>query len=467
MCIRDSNLDSEMVASDLVTQSDEKPEKWDLSEAISHEDSERLKSFFDERSESLQRSSSSLNMFNSIPVQRLQKQVTRASPSTESSPRKGSLHHLTHKNHSMPNLRPPKYFDTDEPSSPSAIVASPAQEPLIISSPLSTEDHSTTSINLLKSILKKEWSKSPLPANALPLPAVVIYAAFIHTKLFQDQVLQSYEYNEIFFDFFENYKTATIVSNSTTTDKFIVTIYLIALIKSTPTAVESRVTDATTKLSEYCTQLMVDIVDPVLPIFENITQEFVSCLLDMTQLANELNHLIKTAEKSLPLEEPAKTFFHNYLISVIDMKTVQQIAASPYSCTFLSAAQWNSLSTVMVEKSISLPFLRQAASVLMMSSAICCDPVVSDEICPDLPKLLVLKILSNQQPDDFNPMPNDVMGFVNHYNLGMQQYNPTTYKYQGDFTDIREKISIMKWSETKFSEQILESFSFLRNFSDE
>lgn len=459
------NLDSEMGSqADLFTQSDEKPEKWDISEAISPEDSERLKSFFNERAESLQRAQSSLNAFSSIPIQKMAKRGVRLPTPTESPPRKHKLSQIGHRTFSCPNLGPPIYNKDEEEPLPKLVSMDIPSSPIV--NPEIKDVLSPTEIsNLLKSILKKEWCTAPLPSNKIPLPSVIIYAAFLHTKLFQDQGLQSYEYNEIFLEFFNNYENSNIILNATSTDKFICTIYLLFLVKNIPGAIESRLTDAVIRMSEYCTGLMIEIVTPVLPMFESLIQNLVSGLLDQQQMAKEFKSMLTHAQGSLPNDEPAKVFFYNYLITAIDYKIVEYIASSPYECTFLSAIQWNSLNTILDEAEIHLPFFRQAAAILMMSAAICGEPSVSDEVCPNLPKLLVLKILANQQPDnDFNPMPNDVMQFISFYKLNGRQYSPQVYKYIGDFQDLREKCDIMKWKETEISSTIMESFTFLRRF---
>ena len=101
----------------------------------------------------------------------------------------------------------------------------------------------------------------------------------------------------------------------------------------------------------------------------------------------------------------------------------------------------------------------------MMSAILCSDPKASDEICPGMRKEYILKILTNQQPDDFCPFPNDVMTFMQEYNISTTTNVGKEKKlYEGDFSELTSSINHGDWKTTKFDQLTLTSFPYLKKY---
>lgn len=447
-------IEVDLTSTSEVQYNDDKSEHWDFSDLKDQEDQERIQSFFDMRKQIKQESA--LSQFGAIPSARShQKNQDHKLPLPETHGQ-----HRRTQSSSQTNLfeapqkppTPPEKEKSESNDLNSFFSAPKAEKP---------EDPS----KLLKSLLKTNWGKSPLTYDGFPRPSIVIYTAFIHTQIIsKDSTISDTQFNDLFVEFMNRYKDADIIINATHLDHFIITLYLMLLINSTQNAIQSRVDQVVTAMREHLAKLMTKIVDPYLKDFEPLVDDLVSVDVDPSNVTNELVNLSTKIEEQLYGADIVKTFLLNYIMRCFDDQVVRYISTSPQVCTFTAAVQWNSTNTVLSERGFNFLLFREAAAVIMMAQILCTDPNASKEICPHLKKDIVLKILTNQQPDDFNPMPNDVILFMKTFNIQQTFYVPKCYVYEGDFSDLGEKINVGDWKLTKFDQSTLTAFSFLKKF---
>ena len=496
----DDDIDVDMQsASEVMAQSDDKMEHWDVSEALSPEDAERVRSFFDERQN---RKHVLLNDFSQVPAARVRGRLKTGPPILDAKNKRKTVQLTAYELFESNKVRsssPQPFNNQDQgifgenisdkqnsngkprvsPNSENASRRLPPKLPIPDSNRKSfneidqmnfiplPKDNQTEPKALIRSLLTKQWCKSPILADSVPIPSVSIYTAFITTDiLLISSTMDDSTFTQFIDDFFLKYKTSDIVGNAKPIDRFLVSLYLLFLFEKMPNANALRVEQLTSKLKQHCIEQMKIIVEPLFGDFSKIIQDLVSSLLDQLSLINDLTSLINAAQLTFSnSSQPIKDFFTLYMTNALDLKILQYIANTPQSCTFTAAIQWNSTNTVLAEKDFNFPLFREAAAVLMMSAIICSDPKASDEICPHLTKEYVLKILMNQQPDDFCPIPNDVTAFIHTYNIANTSVIGTEIlDYDGNFEELRSKLNVEDWKATKFDSLTLTTFPYLKKY---
>ena len=465
------NPESDIItSSEMITSTEDKIDHWDVSEAITAEDSERIKSFFDERAASIQSGPSILASFGTVQP-RSHPHLPKLPNISESppKPRKHPSGLLTRKkskqsigsDQGLKMSASAGVFDIGIPGAGQSPVAT-EEKPILATTPEKPVDP----MSLMRSVLAKEWGTSPISCRSIPIPSVVIFAAFLSTKMItSDTPFEEYQVNDMITDTLNLYKSFSFVRNAAKEDKFIVTVYLILLLNQLEDGKKQYIELVTKQLMPIAVDLMAELVQPLMEDVKSIVQDVVSQIIDSDSLLNSLNFIIKSTKDKITInEEPFKKFFGDYFIQCFDMLIVNTISDSPFSCSCMNAIKWNSLNTVLYDNGIELSFFRQAASALMMSAALCTDPASSDEICPNIPKSIVSKILTNQQPDDFCPMPNNVLDFMKFYHLDTNIVKEEIFKYQGNFSELAEKTKIKEWKNVSIGEQSLNAFTFLKSY---
>ena len=492
----DDDMDGDIAsASEVMVQSDDKIEHWDVSEALSPEDADRVHNFFADREN---QKHNFLKDFAQIPsprkhirtrmpgmsmpeksgkrntVQLTGYDLFEAAPEHRSSSPQPQNHQNSPEKDNNRKENPPRKISTSESSArrlpPRIPVIDTTQrrsseDPQQISFIPLPKDSQVEPKALIRSLLSRQWCKSPVSGDTVPQPSVAIYTAFLTTEILSiTSQMNDNVFNEFIDDFFQKYKISDIIANAKPIDRFIVSIYLLFLFENMQNANPLRTEKLTSHLKQHCVDLIKLIVEPLLGDFQKIIRDLVSSVLDQLSLINDLSSLINAAQMNFSETPSIKDFFTTNLINAIDFRILQYITDTPTSCTFTAAIQWNSTNTVLGEKDFNFPMFRESSAVIMMSTIICSDPKSSDEICPHLKKEYVLKILMNQQPDDFCPVPNDVTAFIHEYNISHTLTGKETYEYNNNFDELKSKLNVEDWKSTKFDSLTLTAFPYLKKF---
>jgi hypothetical protein len=154
------------------------------------------------------------------------------------------------------------------------------------------------------------------------------------------------------------------------------------------------------------------------------------------------------------------------MLHFLDQKIVEFIAVSGHRCTFTNAVSWNSIVTVLdTDMDIPLPLTREAIAVLMMAKALCNDPDLRSEICPNLRLPVVLFLLMKEVPDDMLPGRNDWEAFMKHWHLvpmGPECLSARVV-WNEDFGGVWDGVG-RDWRKAEFSEEQLDAFPYLRSY---
>ncbi|EAY22340.1 hypothetical protein TVAG_378190 [Trichomonas vaginalis G3] len=438
--------------SEAMNLASEKIDDWDVSEAKNEEEQAKINEFFEMRVNS--KTTQSLASFQH------NRQFKRTNNNGSRMARDNSHSLFTGIPASPPKNKIPKIRRKND-------LEKNATSPVFLLPPSDIEikkDNTAEAKEILKSVLQKQWCSSPLLPDQMPKPAVAVYAALINSLIFDEESVQPVIFDEIVSDFTKRLKIAIIITRATDIDKFITMIYLYFLIKRTEGKGLTRRTTFNKFLLPVCSFFISCIVDRHLDPLLDLARQLIAGAADPEVLVPSFVESIKQIKTQISSTPFFNEFIAKRIIAALDAHMVEILVSSPLRCTFGNSLQLNTFITMMSDKDIQLPLFKESVLILQMGSSICDDPTLADSICPNLPKQTIVKILSNQQPDDFMPMPNDVMKFVTAHNVAMDEQSSIQYNYKGDFSEIESNFKTDNWKSTQFEKELIEQYSFLKAY---
>ena len=489
----DTDLGSVSEALDI--HPNENTQDWDVTEASPEEQQKKIESFFEERA---QKKTESLSVFQSRPKF---KRSTSKSLLIEPSPlfpiqktENDDSHKITHKPPPAglpmprPNIPHPIRTPTRGTTRRTSLTPAPLQRANTMGSiDLANKDNSNPELlkeqenemisyapparqtkdyvekakEYLKLALNRQWCESPLPEDQIPQPSVAIFSAMLASRLFDEESVNPIAYKEIIEDFLKRVKVNILVTKANNMDRFLIILYLILLLeRQTGTGVMRRA-ELVDKLCKICSYYMDNIVDAQLENLRPIGTELIEGALDNESLVKLFKKELTEASNQVSTIDYLKEFFDERIRIAFQGFLINLLCSSPHRCTFGNSIQLNSFLTMLSDENIELPIFRQAVSVLQMGMAICDDPNSVKDICPLLPKTTVVKLLSTEQPDEFLPMPNDVMKFISYFNVDTLSAAEMPCKYEGRFDELAKSINTDSWKSVKFDDAVTVAYPFL------
>lgn len=338
----------------------------------------------------------------------------------------------------------------------------------VVKREISIENSST----LFPKILAKQWDKSPLNLSKYPSSASVIVAAFAYTH-FLDNKLQLDDITK----FIQMYKSSTLLSNlNDPIEKW----YITAIIAVTSSKLKDQLNFDNKKLALLNSNLLSILEDQLYIVldssfrsFQQIGRTLIEGTYDDLEISQSLNSSVQDFQNyftSKKLSKSIADFFTVEMVKYFDNFLVSSLIKTPDKCNFQCAIKWNTVMTVIYDSEIfrkNMNLFREAASALMMSSIICSDPQMRNEICPNLDVKIIYKILSLQKPDEFLPAPNDLTKFMEFYKLTPGNCEPiiNLHNPQISFDVIySNSFDVSEWKNVKFSSNIFDEFPFLKTF---
>ena len=452
--------------------------EWDISEAPTEEQKQRIANFFEERES--KRTHQSLASFQSNPrFKRTHSKPLLADSQTDLfkstlPPSPPGLRGL--KNKGLRRTPPivPKNKDKGagglSPSGPSSpIFLTPPSEIEIDTEKEKEKDRDIVgeAKTLLAELLVKQWGESPLPTNEIPLPSALLHSFLISSKVFDDELVLPIAYEEFVNELIKRLKLSIIVSRATEFDRFIVIFYLILLLQRERSPGKMRretlIKELLKLASFYISVITENLLEPIL----DLSRQLIAGAADYDSLAPRFVDTIQQCTEKSTDDPFLQKFFRTRIIEATDAQLVNLLSQSPFRCTFGNSIQFNSFITLVNDKGLEFNKFREAVTVLQMGSTLCSEPEISKDLCPDLPKTTVAKLLSNQQPDEFMPMPNDVMSYINAFNVDTTISGDVPSDYTGDFSEIEQNFPTLDWKSLHFDKQTKKQFPFLQSYFKE
>ena len=463
----DSNEDGKIIEteSDLTSTSEainpvsEHQEDWDISEAATEEQRKRISDFFEERETE---KTPQLSQFQSNPrFKRTHSKQNFNLSSTDlfksnmpppPSALKGNLFgkKIRHNASGMLN--------TQKQNSESNLLTAPSE---II---FSEKDAAEAATELMHKVLSKQWGQSPLVTYEIPKASIVIHAMLLESKVFDENTILPLAFEDFTNDFIKRLRLSVVVSRATELDRFTMCLYNVLLLQRERGHGALRREKLIKELISLCSFYIGSIVEKSIEPIISISRHLIAGVEDTEALAPKFVEEIKNCNEKITEDDWFRDFFRKRIIEMTDAQLVSILTQSPLRCTFGFSIKLNSFLTILSDKGIEFPKFREAVAVLQMGCAICADPKAANDICPTLPKVVVAEILSNQQPDEFMPMPNDVMNYVRAFDVDMTKSPEIPCDYTGNFSEIQHNLPTADWKSASFDENVIAEFPFFNNY---
>jgi hypothetical protein len=260
------------------------------------------------------------------------------------------------------------------------------------------------------------WAKGNVCTRTCP-PAAAIYASLTQTPFLTEEISEA-QFNSVFAAFWAGFEQKKFIAAGRPFDLLFSAVFLLGLLRRPlPSVVPNRlkviiehVTGFAAAEFERQIELrqteFLDLVGVIISPGFNPDAQLLSC---------------QRAFRNLEILDPAATPVHHMVVDQVianfDAALVEKIIEQPDLISVLFAAQLGPFISNLTFGNGPPPLVRIAEvfAVIMMSQAICdarddCASMLAD-ICPHLPKQVVLRILKEQAIDDFHPFPNDTSSF--------------------------------------------------------
>ncbi|OHS95395.1 hypothetical protein TRFO_10533 [Tritrichomonas foetus] len=508
----EADLTSQSEAIQLVT---DRQDEWDVSDMITPEKKEEIQKFFLKREAEKNQYRSSLSEFTAIKDRKghRQRQVTRVSttgllsvvkqsnlvpgePSNANrlnsflkpplSPSKKKVNtidsfltpkspisHHEKQNHnskeiisSVESLHPEKESQNIKKDT-KTITVHQDKSPIIENTNKLDENQA---LIFLKSILVKHWDQSPLNMAIVPITVSVITASLLNVHIFESNYYDQEVFTNLVEEFMVRFQHAAMIEHATSLEKWLTTLYLyssIFLLKNNIQLDQIKIDQFCAALDKVCSKHFDIYMNECLEQFEIIANKFIAILIDANSAAKMLHSCINDLKETINFcDESIQEFIVSQVLHNFDLMLLRTVIESPSRCTFQNAAVWNTENTILSDDpNFNFNIFRQTASVFMMSIALCSDPGLKEDVCPDLSTPIVYQLLKSQKVDDFLPEPNDVTIFKTFFGLNDEDLNiEVSTEYSGSFEALAMVFRSEKWMDAKFSADTSEVFPFLSNY---
>lgn len=443
----------------------EQREDWDVSEAVSAADKERIEKFFIKRDqENEERRLAQFRRAGKAPS----KPTLRFTPPElppDSEPvidRTGDLASFLGRG-ANPRKRTPKKDTAKERRAFRASLPCLSDQTEIIEP--EKDAGNVPGMPLMKSVLGKSWSVSPVQCATCPNAVGAVIASFLQTNVFDVQKTNSETFESLVKEWFTEFEDASLVESETTRDKIVVLMFLVRCLTGMSEGDSKRRMNIAEQLKTSLKATLDAYISDFIVRFSALASEIMRQKVAPDVAAEKMNKEIGAILKEQNFPEKLSEVVRKELIRKIDAFLVNVLCNSQMSCTFGNAGQWNTLITIMEsDKEIPLKLFRQAVGVLMLGQPLCGDPSLAKEFCPDLAPEVVLYLLVNEQPDDAMPIPNDTKLFQDHYSLDIDAgYGIVTAQFESDLEPALASLSC-DWKSCQFDKVALSEFEFLQKF---
>jgi hypothetical protein len=265
--------------------------------------------------------------------------------------------------------------------------------------------------------------------------------------------------------FIGEFEKANLVADGSLSDQFLLSLSLLYCIRRGPLIEQARAVYFIEKVlnivRKQFDRFIESFVAGILPIGEEILDQGED---ESVKLGKSLQERVKVLFNSFCFPSQLEELCITHLVTVFDAKIVGMIWTVPGRCNLSHAIRWNTTVTIAdTDCHLTLAFLRQAATVIQGAMLLCTDPSLKDEMVPELPPGVVLKLLKAKVPDEFDPMENDTTGFAAHFKITDDSEPVVPVTYSGQFEGLDEVISC-DWNVKRFRPDQIQGFEYLSEF---
>ncbi|OHT11023.1 hypothetical protein TRFO_19411 [Tritrichomonas foetus] len=341
-------------------------------------------------------------------------------------------------------------------------------------------------INFLKSVLMEEWEtitqfnnnqSLSFEFSRVPKSSSVIFAAICHSQILEEGKFSMSIFQQIEENFTTKFEVGKFIKSSQI-DKFVVIIYLLALIKKESTKTNDKISSyRVNKIMNSISEAAFHTIDQFIKDFFYNFQCFIDDLLNAKNDSETLLYLfLEKFELFLSLftrqdergkfSEDIKSFLIRRFFEHFDAFLLNSVICSKRNCTFSNSVVWNSFASLLNTRyENSLTYFRESATVLQMSKQITQNPFCMNDICPHLTGPIILTLLKHQTSDEYHNEENDLSLFIKYTKndsiVSDLQVQPLSWNR---IEEIVMELNTENWKEFSFDQKTARVFPFLSDY---
>jgi hypothetical protein len=256
------------------------------------------------------------------------------------------------------------------------------------------------------------WARGPVDA-ATCAPAAALYAAISASPLLRAATSEA-RFNAVFGALWTAVGQRRMIDAPYPGDFLVTALFLLALLRlPVPGAVKPRLDAVVEHAAAFAAAEFDAQVQRRAAHFHALLDEVVAPDPDVTRAAFTYAQMFRVVETPGALPPALHRVLVNAALARFDAALVERLLEHSELISVLYAAQVKPFTSTVTVSSFQAPIVLfdEALAVIMMSHAICGareeSTALLNEICPHLPKQVVVALLANQAVDDFNPCQND------------------------------------------------------------
>ena len=321
----------------------------------------------------------------------------------------------------------------------------------------------------LHAVLTHEWPEMRNPPRLIgdvmyPRTVFPIFAAILHTKLLES--------NNGHFESALSIIIAELPSISVPQrQKFLTTLVLVLLLTKHSFKYHFDVNKMDVLLTELMNVLkkqMMGIVQPALSRSEILVNRYCTGSFEFDELLLDFKDVMTLVRDSFCFGDEINKLMMDRFVSLLEYRFINKILENPSRFTFTNSMMWNSFLTAMEnDERISMPVLRQVVSALVMASSISKQPDMADEVCPDVPKVVVTFILMNYVTDKNQPEKVKPLNFAKRCKISEipEVLEPMSPCDDIDYSRLLHAANLTNWNQCGKDEEILHEFSYIATYA--
>jgi hypothetical protein len=278
-------------------------------------------------------------------------------------------------------------------------------------------------------------------------------------------------FSEAFQKFWRYFEAKKFLENFAPTDYLLSVLYLLALFQiPVETFVTARLQEVVEKLTAFAVREFSAAVELRATAFTALVPQIISPGFQLDAVLAGCNAAFCAIEPPGNLPLAVHRVVLSRVLEQFDALLVEELLKTPCLLSVSAAAQLRAFATMLHVGAFVEPLtlFPEALSVLMMAPAICgaggdCDAALRD-ICPHIPKQVVLYILKNQAIDEFAPLANNTAAFEQRFarelaDPDFELVAPVAPKIE----DAVRAIDVAHWKEAVLPAEAFTALPFLYN----
>jgi hypothetical protein len=297
--------------------------------------------------------------------------------------------------------------------------------------------------------------------------AAPLFAALLQSKVFDGATILHRRFRDLIGVFMTNYEQKKFIGRAAvSTDFLVTTLYLIGLLRCESGLDKARVQMCANQLIEFATTQLQFICNVFAEPFLVIGSTIISQSFDIDRSLFLIGNRFRTASLTEKVPPPVRALIERRIINIFDEYLVKRLLDHPQLTSVMKCAEWKTLVS-----RLTLPYelrlLDQACSVVVLSNRLCdldCENMCQ-EVCPDLPKRVVLTLLKNQVLDEFITTVNNTTIFEEVFRSELKTTEfDLSRPINPDLDAAVRQLDITEWKGVVLSEAALAAFPFMSDY---